>query len=351
MSGEQHHPTVIRLGRVGDMIAITALLNLLHERFGRPCNVIGAGPWNEAIFRAHPDVARVWSFSRHRALMLNAAAPGALWALHGNAPAPIYICEHQPKPLARVRQFLALGRIDSRRCAYLIDEPPGGTENWIDRQLQLGMRTPPAAHHLKTQELSSRVRAPRLVLLDQEREACTAWIRARGWEGRELILIQPGNYRSMRHGAVSTDDKAWPIERWVELLRHLHDVMPQAVLVLRGYGEEMDLLRQIQTAAALPAVAVADLALRETFALCERAHSMISVDTGPAHAAAAFGRPLVVLFGAESAQTWLPRSAGSPVIGLGGPPYSKQVAAISVESVFRAWRSFEARDPLASSVQ
>jgi heptosyltransferase-2/heptosyltransferase-3 len=67
---------------------------------------------------------------------------------------------------------------------------------------------------------------------------------------------------------------------------------------------------------------------------------MISVDTGPAHAAAALSVPLVVLYGAESAQQWLPRSPdGTPVLGLGGPPLSRRADQIPVDAVFEAWRS------------
>ena len=36
-------PIVIWFGRVGDMIMLTALLEILHRRFGRACRVIGAG--------------------------------------------------------------------------------------------------------------------------------------------------------------------------------------------------------------------------------------------------------------------------------------------------------------------
>jgi hypothetical protein len=71
-----------------------------------------------------------------------------------------------------------------------------------------------------------------------------------------------------------------------------------------------------------------------------RAHSMISVDTGPAHAAAALSLPLVVLFGAHSQLEWLLRSpSGSPVVGVGGPPQSSRLDDVAVETVFDAWRA------------
>jgi ADP-heptose:LPS heptosyltransferase len=78
--------------------------------------------------------------------------------------------------------------------------------------------------------------------------------------------------------------------------------------------------------------------MRSLLALCECADSMISVDTGPAHAAAALGLPLVVLFGPQPQSLWLPRSpSGSQVLGIGGPPRATRVDAISVEEVFAQW--------------
>jgi len=78
-------------------------------------------------------------------------------------------------------------------------------------------------------------------------------------------------------------------------------------------------VQAIQAAAALDAVLVPAPDLRTFFALCERAHGAISLDTGPAHVAAALGIPLVVLYGAQSPRRWLPRSPGSPVVAIGGP--------------------------------
>ena len=110
------------------------------------------------------------------------------------------------------------------------------------------------------------------------------------------------------------------------------------------------MLRQIQAVAALDSVAVAELPLRPLLAFCESAHSMISVDTGPAHAAAALGLPLVVMYGAESPQNWLPRSpCGTPVLGVGGPPARTRVDQISVDAVFESWETLLQRSPIDRS--
>jgi hypothetical protein len=38
-------PTVFFFCRLGDMVMVTRMLNLLHRRYGRPCQVIGTGSW------------------------------------------------------------------------------------------------------------------------------------------------------------------------------------------------------------------------------------------------------------------------------------------------------------------
>src|SRR5262249_13692753 len=144
--------------------------------------------------------------------------------------------------------------------------------------------------------------------------------------------------RRKRWERLRTDDKAWPLERWVALLQAVHARVPDALILLRGVREEMQMLRRIQAAAAMECVAVEETGLRKLLALCELAHSMISVDAGPAHAAAALGLPLVVMYGAGPQRFWLPRSrSGSAVIGVGGPPESMRVDQLSVDAVFRAW--------------
>jgi heptosyltransferase-2/heptosyltransferase-3 len=183
--------------------------------------------------------------------------------------------------------------------------------------------------------------APRLEVSAAARAECAAWLERQGWRDRTLILVQPGNRRTMRGRRLrisDADDKAWPLERWAALLRRIHAQLPQALIVLCGAPRESRLLEWIAAAVQLPAVVAAELPLPRLLALCVRAHSMISVDTGPAHAAAALGLPLVVLFGAHPQQQWLPRSpSGSPVIGVGGPPQSTRLDQISVETVFAAW--------------
>lgn len=240
--------------------------------------------------------------------------------------------------------MLRLAGVDPTRCVFLTDEPVTGPEHLVDRLLRQGTRTPPAirAADYPVPDLNT-VAGPRLYVLDSDRARHRAWLQSQGAVGRDCIVIQPGNHRSMAPGRkrwrrLNTDDKWWPLERWAQLLHRMHEHHKEALLVIRGSPEEVSMLREIEAVANLDAVVVYGHGLRPLFALCEAAHSMVSVDTGPAHVAGALSLPLAVLYGAESPEYWLPRTpSGSPVQGVGGPPQSNRAEQVSVDAVFRAW--------------
>jgi heptosyltransferase-2/heptosyltransferase-3 len=91
------------------------------------------------------------------------------------------------------------------------------------------------------------------------------------------------------------------------------------------------------------AIATDDLPIPRLLALLVRAHSMISVNTGPAHAAAAMGCPLVVLFARHairSAPLYAPLATTAPVqIILPDPALPEgRVASIAPDTVLAAWQ-------------
>jgi ADP-heptose:LPS heptosyltransferase len=349
MSASPVQPVVIWFGRVGDMILLSTLLDILHRRYGLPCHLIGAGSWPAELYAAHADVARVSSLHRYTAFAFDLEWWRTVRRLRASHDAPVYVCEYDRRKLARIRRLLRAGGIDPRHCLYITRTAAfTGQRHWVDRLVSFGRETPAAFSAADYPwPCPPPLCAPRLEVSAAARAACAAWLEERGWSARPLVLVQPGNRRTMRGSKLRLkpeDDKAWPIERWAALLRQLQARMPQAVLLLCGAPRESLLLSWIAAATQLPEVASAELSLPQLLALCERAHSMISVDTGPAHAAAALSLPLVVMFGAHSQQEWLPRSpTGSTVIGVGGPPDSKRLDEIPVETVLAAWCELPAR--------
>ncbi len=332
------------------MVMVTSLLNLLRKRYAASVQMIGTGSWTSAIYEGNPDVGGVWSFHRHLPFFLERSWGQVRHALRESAPGPIYICERHYRQLPRIRRMLRWSGIDPGRCVFLSDQDVVAPEHLVDQLQRLGTRTPPVLRVVDYPiPAAASVVGPRLYVLPAERAARDAWLRGQGWARRDLIIVQPGNHRSMgprrdRWRRLNTDDKWWPLERWAALLERIHSHNHNAQLLLRGSAQEVPMLEEIRAAAGLTRVAVVSTDLRRLFALCESAHSMISVDTGPAHAAAALSLPLVVLYGSESPRFWLPRSPhGSPVVSVGGPPMSSRADQVSVEEMFTAWLDVAAR--------
>lgn len=338
-------PVVIRFGRLGDMLLLAPLLQWLHRGYGVPCVVLGTGPWTGALYAGNPDVAAVLQVTdRHRPLVFSPARWRMVSALRGMRDAAVHVCEVEPRALAKIRRMLALAGVRRARCTFLTDTPVRAGEHWVDRLLR-GCGSPPRACTTAWQRPSlPAVAAPRLFLRDVDREDCAAWLAARGWHGEPLWLVQPCNKRSVRRNtlrAVSDDTKAWPLQRWAEAVRVLRADFPGARIMLCGAPPEAAVLDAIAADAGIANVDVGarELSVRRLMALAERAQGMVSVDTGPAHVAAAMGCPLVVLFGAGSPRVWCPRSpTGSAVVALGGPPGRHRADAVSLGEVIAAWR-------------
>ena len=345
------HPIVIRFGRLGDMLLLAPLLDHLHRGYGEPCLLLGTGPWSAALYGTHPDVARVLQVTaRHRPLAFSAERWRMVKALRRHRNAPVHVCEAEPRALVKIERMLALAGIRWKQCVFLTDAPTAPAEHWIDRLLRSCGQPPPGCEDAWKPPATTVMPAPRLALGETDRRNCNAWLRARGWHGEPLWLVQPSNKRSIRWNGprhAAEDDKAWPAQHWVAALRALREDHPDARIMLCGAPNEAALLDALASSARVAGVEVAarELPLRRLMALAEIAHGMLSVDTGPAHVAAAMGCPLVVLFGAQPPPLWLPRSpTGSAVIALGGLPQRNRVDQISLDEVISAWRGLRLRE-------
>jgi len=343
MPPHQLQPIVIWFGRVGDMIMLTALLEILHRRFGRACWVIGAGDWSQEIYAEQADVAATLWLHRYAPFALDLRWWRTVLQLRRRRHDPVYVCETDPRKLASIQRLLRWAGVDRRRCVFLIDDPSTLAQvHWVDRLVSLGRLTPVALHAADYPWPAPSPRcAPRLTLSGRARAAGDEWMRRHAVGDRPLVLLQPGNRRTMRGRSLrikDSDDRFWPVDRWASLIHRIHERLPEARIVLCGAAREAALLGWIESAADLPQVVLRGLAFPGLFALLAHAHSMISIDTGTAHAAAALGTPLVVLFGSTPPAQVTPRSpCGSPVIGVGGVPLLPRVDQLPVEAVFEAW--------------
>lgn len=337
-------PMLVRFGRMGDMVLQAPLLHLLHRRYGQPCILLSAGAWSTQLYTGNPDIGALWQLrTRHTPFVLSPRR----WLLVRDLrrhDGPIYISDDVPRQVEKIHNLLMRAGVPRERCLFLADCSEIHSVHGVDRLLDFGRLTPAAyaAAGYPWQE-DDLQRAPQLPINASDRVDRDAWLRQHRFDGRPLVLLQPGNKRtSRRKRSRQIDNKAWPIERWVALLRAMRERLPDAQLLLCGSTHEASLLQEIRRRSRLQQVAIAtrDLPLRRLLALAEIAHSMVAVDTGPAHVAAAGGCPLVVLYGPQSPAHWDRRSPlGRPVINLGGAQPGGRVDAIDVDSVVRAWSS------------
>jgi ADP-heptose:LPS heptosyltransferase len=336
-------PVVVRFGRVGDMVLLQPLLRHLHRRFGEPCTLLARGEWSTSLYAGHTDVARVLNLcDSHRPLALSPRQWAALIGLRRLRNAPVYVCEPEPRALAKARRMLLFAGIRPENCVYLTDTPVIADEHWIERLLRFGQRTPEAWRHLEVGPAEGAQATPTLEVSNEDRADCAVWLQEKGWSNAPLVLLQPANKRTIRWNGVRglEDDKWWPTESWAALARGIREMLPYSCVLLCGSPREAALLRAIRDEAAVAGVHVVAgaLPLRRLMALQEIAYSMISVDTGPAHMAAALGCPLIVMYGKVSPQQWLARSKNAAgVIAIGGPARGGRVEAIGVEEVLAAW--------------
>lgn len=124
-----------------------------------------------------------------------------------------------------------------------------------------------------------------------ERAADRVWNRFDLARGGDVVCLNPG----AAFGAA----KHWPIESFARLAQDFVDRRGSRVLVLCGPTERA-MARAIATQARRPGVhslADEELSLGLTKALVRRGALLVSTDSGPRHFAAAFGRPVVALFG------------------------------------------------------
>ena len=348
-------PLVIRFGRLGDMLLLQPMLRRLHARYGHPCHLLARGQYSAELYRGQPEVAEVTVLhAHHRPFLLSPEQWRVVAMLRTMRHVPVYVAEPQPRSLERVRMLLKMAGIADSHCTFLGDVHSDTEGHWIDHLLELADTTPPAFVDRFAQVVRMTDAAPQLQVNAQERAECHQWLSARRLAGHPLVLLQPANKRTLHWRGVrkaSDDAKSWPLENWASVVAAISRQLPDARILLCGSPLETRYLEGMRTAMAQPAVEVAahDLPLSRLKALLALAHSMISVDTGPAHLAAAMRCPLVVMFGSEPPIYWAPRSASpASVQVLGGPPLRHRVDAIAPDEVIRAWRALPVRTSAAA---
>jgi ADP-heptose:LPS heptosyltransferase len=338
-------PLALRCGAFGDMVLLTALIRVLHAEFRAPVDIVTSGPWSEPLLRGQPGVGEIFSMrSRKTPYWMSLDQQRVVRQLRARGSGPTWFCDGD----AAARPILERAGIDADYIVDVKDHAllPGehATQQW--RRL--------------AQVMPSRGAAPRtnidtvlpgcyLEVTQAQRAELTAWLKTRGLADQPLILMQIGNKRTMRRGPrrLAVNNKYWPNERWAEVLRYLRQQHPRHALVMLGTGPEYRLNQEVAARAAIGGLhnVADDLPIPRLVSLLDRACGLVTVDSGPAHAAAAVGCPQVVLFGRALPSLYRPSgTAGADVQLLTGQIDGEpNMLGIETGSVIAAWSTLKLR--------
>ena len=276
---------VFRLGAMGDVLLLTGVLEHWGRERGLRFTVVTRDSWAQ-VFTGHPAVDRViglnadeltfgafFRFSRELAGEMSRKHPGmGLLDLHGVTRSRILRMLWKG-PVRRYPKY------SLERRLHLLFRPQGlraRLERWNtpQRYAMALDTTPPGPVELM----------PRMWFQDRELNEAEQRLRAVGLDKRPRIALHP----FATHPA-----KAWPGERWLELVRALDS--SGLGWYFMGRGELPRILRQVADDSG--ASFVNQGSVRESAALLACSELLVTGDSGPMHLAGGAGTPVVALFG------------------------------------------------------
>jgi ADP-heptose:LPS heptosyltransferase len=336
MSAVQNlRPLLVRFGALGDMVILTVLIRHLHARFGQPVDILTSGGWARPLLQNQPGVGKIYVVrSRNTPYWLSSEQREIVKVLRERGPSPTWLADHDNRKTKWLLQ--RAGWLPAHWCHYEgLRDVPG--PHFCDLFLRFAYRNPPILGGADL-PLSARDAYGQLLVGDAQRRDLQQWLETKGLVNKPLVLIQVGNKRTMRRGLRkrASNTKYWPEENWAAVLRGLRELHPDHAILMLGVPQEAALNDEILQLAGIGNIFnVADeLPIPRLIAVCATAIGMISVDTGPAHVAAAVGCRLVTLFGENSPDNYAPlgpRSKGECLTGVcDGKPSMLAITPASV---------------------
>lgn len=331
-------PLLMRCGAFGDMVLVTVLIEQLHARFGEPVDVIASGGWTRPLLAPRRGVGEIYLLkSRRKPYWLDRDQQRLVRQLRARGAGPAWYCDGG----GHGRELLTRAGIGDPLVCDVRDLPWLAGEHTAERWLRMAALTPAG---LQPPPPPPPPRSPnaRLETTAQEEAACDEWLARRRLAGRTLVAFQAGNKRTMRglFRRRASNTKYWPEAHWGEVIRAVRAALPDAALLLLGVPEEFALNADIAAAARVPGLhnVADDLPIPVLLPLLARCHSLVTVDTGPAHAAVALGCPTITLFGAADPRRFRPGGATTPAVVLTGEVDGQpDILGIQPAQVIDAW--------------
>jgi len=303
---------VLRAGAIGDTLMVTPLVRALRHSF--PNSYLGFICSRAAydVVRHNPHIDQVFPLAyRHRPIWLSAEKRRIVRQLQDIKLDSVLSLESNSnftKLACRIGASRVISYDTSRHgVEHILPDPE---EHSIEHHLSAGERlgAKPAGLQMEMYYPSEadEVIRQRLADYDIHEKDLVVGIHS-GWGGR-------------KHDPAHTRLRSWPTDRFAEVARWLVEKIGARV-VLTGTAVDRPLTEFIARSARVPVLNLAgQLTLIELAALIRRLRSYITIDSGPAHMAAALGTPLLTLMGPAIIKATAPLAGTGPVRILYSPP-------------------------------
>jgi heptosyltransferase III len=226
---------------------------------------------------------------------------------------------------------------DSMPSADLVLNLHGGTRSMLLTAASFAKFRAGFAHHRYSFLYTHRIsRAQEILGVDRRVHTAEHLASAMFWMGvphaeiprAKVIASRPAGAApyAVIHPFASLADKTWPPERFAEAARRLQ----LRAIFLAGPDDDTAPFESFEVLKGAP--------LAQVKSVMSGASLFLGNDSGPAHIAAAFGVPVVVIFGSSDPVTWAPWRTESQVL-----TSAKGIAAISVDQVVAASESLKVR--------
>lgn len=277
---------VIRLRSLGDCVLTTPALAILR-RF-RPdlrVSVVVEARWR-AVFEGNPDVDEIFEPGW---IGLRRARPDLCLNLHGGRRSAWMTA------LSGARYRAGFGHF-RHRYAYNVRIPRAQDILSVDRMVHTAEHLASAIFYLGAPV--AEIPRARLTATDKQPAA------------------------AVLHAVAATAEKTWRADGFVEVARRLQ-ASHSRVVFIGGPGDDLSPFREFPIIAGAP--------LAEVKNLLSSASIFVGNDSGPAHMAAAFGVPSVVIFGTSDPAIWGPWRTPAEVV-----QSPAGIGAVTVEQVLGA---------------
>lgn len=304
---------VIRSGAIGDTLMITPLLRSLRSSFPKAHVSVITSLKALDVLRHNPHIDEAVALrGRHLPFFLSREKQRLSHRICGHGSALVLSLEADPDFTALARRFdpTKLVSYDPRagRDTVILSVRPG--EHSVEMHLRAGAEIGAIPAGLGSE----------LICPSRSHDAVKEWLAERGVSSHDTVVGIHAGWGGRKQHPENTRLRSWPASRFSQLISRTSE-RKNLKFVLTGSPHDHQLNETIIAASGRPALnAAGRFSLLESAALVGRMNLYVTIDSGPAHIAAAVGTPLITLWGPGIFSATRPLAGKAPVTILRSPP-------------------------------